>query len=131
VKRRWLEELASISHRDYCTGFYFNDPEQAAANEFNTRPLSGHRFLGKVIETRASEPGKPGALILDVRNKITRHDPIEVLGKRGPLTKDVILSISDLEGNAVGFAQPGSRVAVRVNHEYAVNDLIRQAGDES
>ena len=32
VQEHWLTELAAISHRGYCTGFYFGDPDQTAAN---------------------------------------------------------------------------------------------------
>jgi putative protease len=125
VEKGWKEELASISHRGYCTGFYLEDPEQVAPNAFNEKPLKGHRFLAKV--TGAVE-GAPSTLIwIDVRNKIFKNDPIEVLGIRGPLQMDKILEIRDPEGTPIEFAQPGSRVQIRVNNSYGINDLIRQA----
>jgi putative protease len=38
VRKRWLKELAAISHRGYCTGFYFGDPQQTAANLDDAHP---------------------------------------------------------------------------------------------
>ncbi|MBW2366874.1 MAG: U32 family peptidase, partial [Deltaproteobacteria bacterium] len=32
VDKRWVAELSGISHRLYCTGFYFEDPEQISPN---------------------------------------------------------------------------------------------------
>ena len=46
-KSAGYEELAAISHRGYCTGFYFGDPQQTAANLDDViRP--GYRFVAKV-----------------------------------------------------------------------------------
>jgi putative protease len=54
VRKRWLKELAAISHRGYCTGFYFGDPQQTAANlDDAIRP--GYRFVAKVI---GKHPGR-------------------------------------------------------------------------
>ncbi len=129
VKNEWLKELASISHRGYCTGFYLGDPDQVAVNALNDKPLTGHRFLGKVIGIVEPKNRGPTLFEIDVRNKLFKNESIEVLGKRGPLQMDEILEIKDLEGNPVDFAQPGSRVVIRVNNDYGVNDLIRQAGE--
>lgn len=45
VKNSWVEELAEISCRGYCTGFYFNDPGEVSrimpsANMRRTASLS-------------------------------------------------------------------------------------------
>jgi putative protease len=51
VRKRWLKELAAISHRGYCTGFYFGDPQQTAANlDDAIRP--GYRFVAKSSNNR-------------------------------------------------------------------------------
>ncbi len=124
VEKQWIEELASVSHRGYCTGFYFNDPDEIAANMDNIKPLQGHMFIGKVL----AQAG-PSKVTIHVRNKIFQHDTIEVLSKRGPLSMDTILEIEDQDGNIIPFAQPGSIVSIRVKKHYDTHDLIRRAGD--
>jgi putative protease len=49
VQNRWIKELAAISHRGYCTGFYFGDPQQTAAN-LDDVIQPGYRFVAKVIK---------------------------------------------------------------------------------
>jgi putative protease len=121
IKPRWIEELAGINNRGYCTGFYFGDPDQILPNYTKKKPLSAHLFLGKVIQ-------KTGRYLasIEVRNKILKDDHIEVLGKKGPLVKDKIIDIIDTDGQSVPFAQPGSRVTVRLNNECFPHDLIRR-----
>ncbi|MCP4680801.1 MAG: U32 family peptidase, partial [Desulfobacterales bacterium] len=120
----WVEELSSVNHRDYCTSFYFNDPDQIAANFENLKPLKGHLFVGKVLEKTG-----PSTIRIQVRNKIFKNDHIEVVGKKGPLSHDKIIDIKDQNGNEISFAQPGSIVVIEVKKEYVKNDLIRRIGD--
>ncbi len=121
TKTRWIEELASINNRGYCTGFYFGDPDQILPNYTKNKPLSDHLFIGKVIE-------KAGRCLsyIEVRNKIFKGDDVEVLGRKGPVVKDKLIDIIDTDGQSVPFAQPGSRVTVLLNNEYFPNDLIRR-----
>lgn len=51
VQASWLNELTHISHRTYCTGFYFGDPDEIAANTENTFPPTVQTFLGKIVDT--------------------------------------------------------------------------------
>jgi putative protease len=79
TKKEWIEELASINNRDYCSGFYFGDPDQVAPNYVNHKPLIGHLFVGKVIK----RSGKM-RMDIEVRNKIFKGDLVEVVGQKGP-----------------------------------------------
>ncbi len=125
VQEYWIDELNKISHRGYCTGFYFADLEQISPNfEYNINP--GQLFIGKVI----NEAGHKSVNI-DVRNKIFKGDIVEILTKKGPSRKDKIMQIIDQSGESLSFAQPGSRVTVFLNSDYLPNDLIRRAGDDS
>jgi putative protease len=124
TKKEWIEELASINNRDYCSGFYFGDPDQVAPNYVNHKPLIGHLFVGKVIK-------KSGKMRMDieVRNKIFKGDLVEVVGQKGPPTRDTIKDIIDPEGQALSFAQPGSKVTVICDNDHSPNDLIRRIGN--
>jgi len=125
VKKEWIKQLTSISHRDYCTGFYFNDPDQVAPNHNNSKPLEGHKFIGKVLKGK----GRNLSLI-QVRNKIFADDRIEILAKKGPIRHDTILEIIDSNQQPVDFAQPGKVVSIRLHQPCQHNDLIRRTGEK-
>ena len=120
VKNDWIAELNRITHRGYCTGFYFGDPDQASL-EYESKNRSGPTFVGKVIDSTEALRAK-----IEVRNKIYRGDAIEVLRNKGPIVQDEVVEIYDEKGRSVPFAQPGSSVSLLLNHNYASNDLIRR-----
>lgn len=123
VQLHWLTELAAISHRGYCTGFYFGDPRQTAANLDNLiHP--GYRFVAKVLDTTRDG----GARVL-VKNRIFENTPVDVLSPHGPSRPDRIVSIMDETGSRRSPAQPGSTVIVYLDTPPAPLDLIRCPGD--
>lgn len=126
TKPRWMDELASINNRGYCTGFYLGDPDQILPNYEKNKPLDSHLFIGKVIK----KAGRSLAYI-EVRNKMFKGTDVEVLGRKGPVVKDKIIDIIDINGQSLPFAQPGSRVTVLLNNEYFPNDLIRKISNFS
>ncbi len=120
LKEDWLKELDRISHRSYCTGFYFDDPEQISPAYDKTKNTE-HTFIGKVTESATQFGTK-----IEVRNKIFKGDVIEVLGRKGPAKQDRINAIFDQDGQSLLFAQPCSNVFVALNNDYTSNDLIRR-----
>jgi len=124
IKKEWVEQLAGISHRNYCTGFYFNDPDQVVPDYVCSKPLEGNKFIGKVLEDRGQNLS-----LIQVRNKILKDDRIEVLSQKGPVRRDTVMDILDYNRNRVNFAQPGEIVFVRMNSPCSHNDLIRMAGE--
>jgi putative protease len=124
VQPHWLTELAAISHRGYCTGFYFGDPAQTDANLDNL-VLPGYRFVAKVL----GQAPHGGAQVL-VKNKIERGDAVDVLTPSGPTRPDRILKIVDEYGLAQSQAQPGSTVSVQLQTPPQRLDLIRCPPDE-
>ncbi len=125
LQKYWIEELNRISHRGYCTGFYFDDPEQISPNfEYNLN--SGKVFIGRVIDGNGHQ-----SVNIDVRNKIFKGDVVEILNRKGPSREDKIKQIIDQNGESLSFAQPGSRVTIFLNSDCLPNDLIRRAGDDS
>jgi putative protease len=123
LKKEWIKQLGSISHRDYCTGFYFNDPDQVLPDYISSKPLEGQKFVGKVLED-----GEQNLSLVQIRNKIFRDDLIEILTQKGPVRNDTIIDIIDSSQNLVNFAQPGEVVLIRLNRPCRHNDLIRMAG---
>ena len=121
VQAYWLEELAKVNHRGYCTGFYFGDPDQISPS-YDKKKQAKPAFLGKVIPNVHST-----GVNIQVRNKIFKHDVIEVLQQKGPCIKDAVNAIIDPDGQPLSFAQPNSIVTLDLNNDYKPNDLIRRA----
>ncbi|MFO7559982.1 MAG: U32 family peptidase [Desulfobacterales bacterium] len=125
VKKEWVQQLVSISHRDYCTGFYFDDPDQVAPNLIHSKPLEGHKFIGKVLENKGHNLS-----LIQVRNKIFTDDRIEILTQKGPIRHDTIFEIIDSKQHQVNFAQPGEIVLIQLSQPCQHNDLIRKTGEK-
>ncbi|NNG02101.1 MAG: U32 family peptidase [Desulfobacteraceae bacterium] len=117
---RWKTELQHISHRGYCTGFYFGDPGQEIMNH-RAESENSHTFLAKVLEKTSA----PGTLV-EARNKFFRGDTIEVLPRTGPAQMDTIKEITGPDGERRDFAQPGSHVHITITSPLVPNDLIRK-----
>ena len=121
VKSEWIDELNRLSHRGYCTGFYFGDPEQVQANSQNLIN-TGPTFVGKILEIGGLD------FLVDVRNKFLKTDHLEVLGRKGPSLQTEILSMTDPDRVPVDLAQPGRRVWLELSESCEVNDLLRIKG---
>jgi putative protease len=121
VQPEWLAELARISHRGYCTGFYFDDPQQTTPNyDFNLGTAT-HLFIGKMLAAH-----NDGHTQMEVRNKCRVGDPVEILSPRQAIRKTSIGSMRDDEGNPIQIAQPNTRVYPDLGVKTKPNDLIRK-----
>ena len=119
VQEHWLAELSAISHRGYCTGFYFGDPDQTAAN-LDDVILPGYRFVAKVLERTPDG----GARVL-VKNKIVSGDAVDILCPGGPTREDTIQRIANDHGITQSLAQPGSTATLYLGLPPRRLDLIR------
>ena len=71
----WIDELNKVSHRPYCTGFYFGDPGQhyAEASYFSDA------YVCAVVEACDDE----GNALLTQRNRFCVGDTVELLTNEG------------------------------------------------
>lgn len=121
VKDDWRRELSHISHRSYCTGFYFGDPDQIIPNYGNAVPETLQTFLGKVVKHLGNK-----TLLVDTRNKFFDGEPVEILPAKGPARKDRITALQNESGEALPFIQPNQLARVTLSQDYTPNDLIRR-----
>ncbi len=84
---------------------------------------TGCRLGGKVIETAG-----PRSVRLNVRNRLSTGDVVEVIKRKEYARLDKIVEIIDAEGASVTVAQPNSVVMVTLETDCSVNDLIRRRG---
>jgi len=121
VRTLWREELEKINRRGYCTGFYFGDPDQVLPDFENVGPRPGFKFVGKVLA-----PSCSGWTLVEVRNRLSLNDAIEILPRRGRARKAVIHAMADPAGGNIQTAQPGRKVKMSLGSAAAANDLIRR-----
>ncbi len=121
LKQEWKDELQKISHRTYCKGFYFGDPEEVVPDYEKADSDPSHIFVGKVVEKRDSSH-----YLINVRNKISADDEIEVLSPGKSVTKDRILSITNDRENLIENTKQNTNVVVEIEGDYFPNDLIRK-----
>ncbi len=121
VKKDWVQELSKINSRGYCTGFYFGNPHQTSPF-FEGEKNNSQPFVGKVIG-KADNFG----VKVDVRNRIVKGEPVEILKRKGSVRNDKIREILDEYGQPLPSARPGSTVILKLENHYAPNDLIRRS----
>lgn len=123
--RKWLEELETMSHRKYTTGFYFNKPDSESQNYNNRNSYSqSHKLVAKVAEKISDNE-----YILEVRNKIFAGEELEVASNKG---EPIIIILPDMMMTKKGItgivyeANPNSMVRVKVDADMNRLDMIRR-----
>ncbi len=118
---QWREELSRIYHRDYCTGFYFNAPDQTLPNYQNHRQGMIHGFIGKIID--ASEEGR---VTVAIKNKVSRGDTIEILTPSGPNPRTLVTGILDKNHKSIEHAQPNTCSTLEVETDTPLKGIVRK-----
>jgi len=121
VQTEWLVELARIDRRGYCSGFYFDDPQQTAPDFDLNMGAETHRFIGKVLTAHDD-----GHTLMEVRNQCAVGDPVEILSPGQTIRKTSIGNLRDDKGNPIQIAQPNTRVDPDLGLKTKPNDLIRK-----
>ena len=86
-----IDEVYKVSYRDYCTGFYFNAPNEDANISFEGGYKRHYDVMAEVKEC------KDGYIIAEQRNKISRGDTLDALQ---PSTEPVVFTADELfDGN--------------------------------
>jgi len=117
----WLAELYQIFHREYCTGFYFNQTSEPQLNYNNIHQGKIHSFIGKIMGSTKVNHYQVG-----IRNKLTQGDTIEILSPKGPPKKTKILGLYDMEYNSIYNAQPNTMAILLLEIQCLPNDIVRK-----
>ncbi|MCF6180307.1 MAG: U32 family peptidase C-terminal domain-containing protein, partial [Geopsychrobacter sp.] len=99
---RWRQELESVSHRPYDTGFLLGT-EDAKIHADDTHYLRTHDFVGLVC---SDETG----LHVEGRNRFLPGEELELIGPAMQRALIEVENLTDLKGQALTVAQPNSRV---------------------
>jgi U32 family peptidase len=119
---QWREELAKVATREYCTGFFFENPAETIPFYEADKSINHQLFIGKILQSV-----KPTKALVEVRNKVFKGEEVEFLTQRGPSRKDVILDIATSNGDKIEYAQPGSIITITFNKDCYANELLRRS----
>ena len=120
----WLEELCSVSHRDYATGYWFDLPSETA----QTCENMGYIREKAYIATALAYDAESGIATFIQRNKVSVGEKVELIspGKigRGFVAEELFSE----EGEPIGSApHPAMIFKVRVPFEVKEGDILRGA----
>ena len=120
----WYRELLSVSHREYATGYYFNDPHEEANTAENTGYIREKAYLGVVLEYNSDT----GEAFMGQRNKMTINDKIEVITP-GRIGRSVeVLALYDENRNPIeATSHPYMKFYMKVSEPLKSGDIIRAA----
>jgi len=121
ARPEWLIELAKISNRGYCTGFYFDDPRQVVPEYELIKNIDTHLFIGKILAAHDD-----GRTLMEVRNKCQIGDRVEIISPRQAVRNTRIGTMQDEEGKPIEIARSGTRVYPDLGLKTRPNDLIRK-----
>jgi len=117
----WQAELYQVFHREYCTGFYFNEPDEQLPNYENIHKGKIHSFIGKIISCTGNQNYQVG-----IRNKLCVDDIIEVISPKGRPKESKIIELLDISGNHIESANPNTIVSLGLEVECQINDIVRK-----
>ncbi len=117
----YLTEVESVSHREYCTGFYFNSPQENANIVNNNEYLRDRAYLCTVSEYDAE---KGMALCLQ-RNKMSVGESVQILSP-GKVGRDAVIGeLFDIEGNPIESTPHAKMEFYLKAEELKKGDIIR------
>ena len=111
-----IDECYKVSYREYCTGFYFNAPNEDANISFDGGYKRHYDVMAQVKEC------KDGYIIAEQRNKFSKGDTLDALM---PQHEPVIFTVDEMfdeKGNEIDSA-PHPMMTLKIK-----SDLVFPAG---
>ena len=118
----WKEELESVSHREYATGFYFDRPEEDAKTVVSMGYVRDKAYLARVL----SYDAETGRATFELRNKLSAGDAVELItpGKAG--RRFTVSDIINEAGESVETApHPLMKFSLPMPFEAKCGDILR------
>ena len=118
---QWVKrEVYNVSHREYCTGFYF-DKEDAKEIYENSGYIRSCDFVGTVDKC------ENGKIYLTQRNYFTVNDDLEVLMPNRPPVKFKPLALYNSEGREITVANRATeKLTALCDTELEGNSVLRR-----
>lgn len=124
LDKRWTGELESVSHREYCTGYFFDDPMKNA----QTCTMPGYMREKAYLAVAIEDDKEKGISLFIQRNKLCVGDKAELIspGKFGRAFE--ISEMYDENMNVIESApHPFMKFYIKVPFEVREGDILRGA----
>ncbi len=122
VKDVWLEELKSVSHREYTTGFLSHKPDADSHLYGTSAYIRNYDFVGVVL----SYEEKTKLACIEQRNKIVIGDEVEIIGPGYRNYKLKITEMYDEKMQAIESApHPKQRIYIKTDYPLKLRDILR------
>ena len=120
----WLLELDSVSHREYCTGYFYDDP----MNNAQTCTVPGYLREKAYLAVAQEYDAERGMALFVQRNKLSVGDRVELISP-GKLGRGFdALEIYGENGEAIPSApHPFMKFWLKVPTEVKTGDILRGA----
>ena len=130
-----LRELDSVSHREYCTGYYLDEPRDEANLATNTGYIREKAYFataqatGELPEGLETENENGKLYLFMQKNKVSIGDKAEVISPSKVGKGFTVTELYDEKGTPIESApHPNMKFYVRVPFEVAEGDIMR-SGD--
>jgi len=125
--RPWMEEVGTVSNRDFTTGFLFGKPGPEAHNYATSSYIRRYDFIGLVTGYEETS----GMLVVEQRNHFRTGEAIEVLPPKGPVVRLTLGEIYDEDGNRIEAApHPQMKVFLAGLPPFPENSILRRRAIE-
>jgi putative protease len=119
----WMEELETLSHRGYTTGFLLGNPRDVGQS-YQAGYLRSHQLVGVVEQIM-----EQGRAVVIVRNRFKSGDSLSLMGPEmknaGFTAHNLVLAEPDSGIEPLDVVHPNMRIIMDVPTEAAPDDLIR------
>lgn len=124
LDKRWTGELESVSHREYCTGYFFDDPMKNA----QTCTMPGYMREKAYLAVAIEDDKEKGLSLFIQRNKLCVGDKAELISP-GKFGRDFKISeMYDENMNVIESApHPFMKFYIKVPFEVREGDILRGA----
>lgn len=117
-----MTELESVSHREYCHGFYLNTPAENANLCTRSGYIRDKAFLASAVEAS----GECGLCRFSQKNKFSVGDRVELLSPGLTGVSFTVRELFDANGNEIGSVpHPGMEFYIRLPVRAFAGDILR------
>lgn len=128
-----LEEVEKISHRPYCTGFFYGHPNEGSGSQNPNEVTNGGQYLkdsGYIREydfVATIDSCENGVMHLTTRNFFKLSDELEILSPRSEPIKLVSAKMYDENGEEIDAARHAMRkISILTDIEVPPHSLLRK-----
>ena len=116
---RYRDELSSVSHREYSTGFFFNKDDIEKPTDITY--LREYLLIGTV-----EKQGENNRFELDLKNKLSLGDEIEFIGPEVLFITDSSFTLFDENGDAMEVANHHQKVYLETTSHIKEGYIMRK-----